>query len=97
MGKFLWLRALKGSWRFMAMTGMVRIEEMSEGLFIVGRVRKSRIRFCLPLMCWTIKSYLANQFLRLRSGLSRRNFFLKSKIRGKEELSMLIRNLWLIR
>ena len=51
MGKFLWLRALKGSWRFMAMTGMVWIEEMSEGLFIVGHIRKSRIRFCLPFVC----------------------------------------------
>ena len=35
MGKFLWLRALKGSWRFIAMTGMVWIEEMSEGLFMI--------------------------------------------------------------
>ncbi|KAH9752199.1 hypothetical protein KPL71_014610 [Citrus sinensis] len=44
MGKFFWVRALKGSWRFIAMTGMVWIEEMSEGLFIAGRVRKSGIR-----------------------------------------------------
>ena len=51
MGKFLWLRALKRSWQFMAITGMVWIEEMSEGLFIAERVRKSGMRFCLPFMC----------------------------------------------
>ena len=81
MGKVLWLRALKGSWRFIAMTGMVWIEEMSEGLFIAGRVRKSGMRFWLPFM----------------NCLSGSNLFLKSKMRGKEELSMLIRNLWLMR
>ena len=81
----------------MAITGMVWMEEISEGLFIAGRVRKSGMRFCLPFMCWTVKSYLANQFLRLSNCLSGSNLFLKSKIRGKEELSMLIRNLWLIR
>ena len=97
IGKDLWLRALKGSCRFMAMTGMIRVEEMSEGLFIAGRVRKSGMRFCLPLMCWTVKSYLENQVLRLSNCLSGSNLFLKSKIRGKEELSMWIRNLWLIR
>ena len=31
--------------------GMVWIEEMSEGLFIAGRVRKSGMRFWLPFMC----------------------------------------------
>ena len=51
MGKFLWLRALKESWRFMAITEMVCIEEMSEGLFIAGRVRKSGMKFWLPFMC----------------------------------------------
>ena len=51
MGKFLWLRALKGSWRCIAITGMVWIEEMSEGLFIAGRVRKSGMRFWLPFIC----------------------------------------------
>ena len=81
----------------MAMIGMEWMEEISEGLFIVGRVRKSRMRFCLPVMCWTVKSYLANQFLRLSSYLSGSNLFLKSKILGKKELSMLIRNVWLIR
>ena len=97
MGKFLWLRALKRSWRFMAIIGMVWIDEMSESLFIAGRVRKSGMRLCLPFMSWTVKSYLANQFLRLSSYLSESGLFLKSKILGKEELSMLIRNLWLIR
>ena len=67
----------------MAMTGMMLVEERSEGLFIAGRVRKSGIKFCLPLMCWTIKSYFENQVLRLRSCLSESNLFLKSKIRGK--------------
>ena len=81
----------------MAMTEMVWMEEISEGLFIAGRVRKSGMRFYLPFMCWTVKSNLANQFLRLSSCLSGSGLFLKSKILGKEELSMLIRNLWLIR
>ena len=73
------------------------MEEISEGLFIAGRVRKSGTRFCFPLMCWTVKSYLENRVLRLSNYLSGSNLFLKSMILGKEELSMLIRNLWLIR
>ena len=50
MGKFLCLRALKGSLRCMAITEIVWIEEMSEGLFIVRRVRKFGMRFWLPFM-----------------------------------------------
>ena len=77
----------------MAMIGIVWMKVMRVGLFIDGRVRKSRIRFLSPFMCWTMKSYLANQAFKLSNCLSISNLFLKSRIFGKEELSILIRKL----
>ena len=96
-GKVFWVKALKGRERFMAIIGIVCMEVMRVGLFIDGRVRKSGIRVLSPFMCWTVKSYLANQAFKLSNCLSGSNLLLKSRIFGKKELSILIRKLWLIR
>ena len=96
-GKAVWVKALNGSEWFMAIIGMVVMEEMRTGLFMDGWVRKSGIRFLSTLMCWTVKSYFVNHVFKLSNCLSGSNLFLKSKIFGKELLSILMRKLWLTR
>ena len=80
-GKDFLVRVMKGKDGVIAMTGMVNREvtKMDEELEVDlggGLDRRSGIRFLSPFICWTMKSYLVNQFLRRSNCLSGSVLFL---------------------